>query len=149
MTTPGVPVSPGFPPLERPARDAIGAARSRIETLTRGAFPFPVKALSDEERAEALKDAADSSCQLCGGIHPAPNTPACPRVATFECNPDGKIVRGTFWPSGATESVVKTDAEGKVVSAVHTVRSEWDTSRVVFIADVAEEDNGDDGVHPA
>lgn len=141
MTIPGVPVSPGFPPLEHPAQDAIHAARSRLDTLTRGKFPFPVKELTGEEKEEALKEAAQSSCQLCGGIHPSPNTPACPRIATFECNPDGKIVRGTFWPSGVTESVVKTDAEGNVLSVVHTTRSDWDTSRVVFIEDVADKES--------
>jgi hypothetical protein len=149
MTNPGVPASPGFPALDPVAQQAIHMARSRLDVLTRGKLPFPVKTLSDEEKAEALKSAKDDACYLCGALHAAPNTPACPRVATFRCNPDGRITEGTFWPDGATETVTKLDGQGNVVSVTHRVRSDWDTSRVSFVADLAEEDDGADGAHPS
>ncbi len=151
MTTPGVPVSPGLPLLEGPARDAIHAARSRMEALTRGSLPFPVKDLSEKEKEEALKGAADATCQLCGGIHPAPNTPACPRIATFKLNGDGKLTEGSFWPDGGHESVVETDGDGNVRSVVYRTRSEWPTDRVVFPSELAEEgeEAGEGGAHPA
>ncbi len=148
MTTPGVPVSPGLPLLESPARDAIHAARSRMEALTRGSLPFPVKDLSSEEKEEALKGAAESTCQLCGGIHPAPNTPACPRIATFKLNGDGTLVEGSFWPEGGVETVTEI-RDGKVVSEVRRTRREWNTDRVVFAADLAEEEDGEGGAHPS
>ncbi len=149
MTVPGVPVSPGLPLLEGPARDAIGAARSRVETLTRAQFPFPVKTLSEDEKAEALKDAATAACRFCSAIHPGASTAACPRLATFKLNGDFDVVEGSFWPSGATETVVVTDGDGKVLSVTQTSRSDWDTARVVFAADLAEEEDGGDGAHPA
>ena len=80
---------------------------------------------------------------MCGGVHPAPNTPACPRLATFKLNPDGRIVEGTFWPDGAAESVISMDAEGNVVSVTHRVRSDWDTTRIVHAADLAEEEDSE------
>ena len=68
MTNPGVPASPGFPALDHTAQQAIHMAQSRLEALTRGKLPFPVKKLSDEEKAEALKSAKDEICLLCGGL---------------------------------------------------------------------------------
>jgi hypothetical protein len=138
-----------MPLLEGPARDAIGMARSRVEALTRAQFPFPVKALSEEEKAGALRDAATAACRFCSAIHPGASTAACPRLATFELNGDFDVIKGSFWPSGATETVVTTDGSGKVLSVTQTSRNDWDTTRVVFADDLAEEEEaGDDGVHP-
>src|SRR5580693_6148014 len=114
MTNPGVPTSPGFPALDPVAQQAIRMAQSRLDVLTRGNLPFPVKKLTDEEKAEALKTAKDEACLLCGAFHPAPNTPACPRVATFKLNGDGKLVEGSFWPDAATDSSVEMSRDGVV-----------------------------------
>jgi hypothetical protein len=138
-----------MPLLENPARDAIGMARSRVEALTRAQLPFPVKALSEEEKAGALRDAATAACRFCAALHPGASTAACPRLATFKLNGDLDVTEGSFWPSGATETVVTTNAEGNVLSVTQTSRSDWDLSRVVFADDLAEEEEaGDDGVHP-
>ena len=141
MTHPGVPVSPGFPGLEGPAQQAIRMAQDRLGVLTRARFPLPVKTLTEDEKAEALKSAKDDICLLCGGLHPAPNTPACPRLATFECNPDGRITKGSFWPDGMEDSAVDLDAEGNVIGVHHEQHRGYDTSRIVFAADLAEEDD--------
>jgi hypothetical protein len=142
VTHPGVPVSPGHPALDYTAQQAIHAARSRVDALTRGQFPFPVKKLSEEEKEGALRSAKDDICLLCGGIHPAPNTPACPRLATFKCNPDGRITEGTFWPDGIQEETVKLNGKGEVVSTTVRRSSNWDTSRTVFASELAEEEDG-------
>jgi hypothetical protein len=117
----------------------------RLDVLTQGRFPFPVKNLSEEEKAEALKTAKDDTCYLCGALHTAPNTPACPRVMTFECNPDGRIIKGSFWPEGVSDEEITLDAEGGVVSVTVRRRREWSTDRVVFAADLAEDENSDEG----
>lgn len=147
MTTPGVPASPGFPPLEHAAQAALHAAQQRLDAFTgrRPAFPMP-----REEREEALKDAAQTACLFCSSFHPGASTPACPRLATFELNGDGKVVKGSFWPDGATESAIETDGEGKVRAITHHRSSSWDTSRVVAVADMAEDEpEGEDGgTHP-
>jgi hypothetical protein len=151
VTIPGVPVSPGIPPLEHAARDAIHAARSRVDALTRGNLPFPVRELSGEEKEAALRDAATQACKFCSALHPGASTAACPRLATFKLNGDGDVTEGSFWPEGAVETVTEI-RDGRVVSEVHRTRSEWDTSRVVFVQDVAEEEpgeGGEDGAHPA
>jgi len=144
VTNPGVPASPGFPALDHTAQQAIHMAQSRLEALTRGKLPFPVKKLSDEEKEEALKSAKDEACMLCGAFHAAPNTPACPRVATFELNGDGRLVKGTFWPDGMTDSAVDLDKDGNVVGVHVEQHRGWDTSRVVFISDVADDEQGED-----
>ena len=152
MTNPGVPASPGFPSLDPVAQQAIRTAQSRLEVLTRGNLPFPVRQLSDEEKAEALKSANDDICRLCGGFHAAPNTPACPRVASFELNGDDKLVKGTFWPDGMTDSAVDLDAEGNVVGVHHETHRGWPVDRVVLAADLAEQDGEGEaasGLHPA
>ena len=150
MTNPGVPASPGFPSLDPVAQQAIRTAQSRLEVLTRGNLPFPVKQLSDEEKAEALKSANDEACQLCGAFHAAPNTPACPRVATFKCNPDGRIIEGSFWPD-ASESAMDLDKDGEVIGVHVEQHHGWNTDRVLFVSDVAETGEGEaaSGLHPA
>jgi hypothetical protein len=137
MTYPGVPTSPGFPPLEGVGQQAIRMAQDRLGVLTRGQFPLPVKKLSDEEKTEALKSAKDDLCLLCGGLHAAPNTPACPRLATFECNLDGRVTKGTFWPD-ASDSAIDLDAEGKVIGVHHEIHRGWDASRVVLLEEITE-----------
>ena len=142
MTHPGVPVSPGIPPLEGAARDALRMAQDRLGALT-GPPAFPV--LPKKEREEALKDAATAACDFCASFHPGASTAACPRLATFKLNGDGKVTEGSFWPSGVTDSAIQTDGDGAVVSVVHKVASQWDVSQVVRVADVAEEDGEGEG----
>lgn len=136
MTTPGVPVSPGFPPLEHAARQALRDAQDCLGVLAgRPVFPLVPK----QEREEALENAKDTACAYCGGWHEGASTPACPRLATFELNGDGKVVKGTFWPDGAEDWAVELDGEGKVRALTFHRSSSWDTSRVVRVADMAEE----------
>lgn len=144
MTYPGVPTSPGFPALDPVAQQAIRMAQDRLGVMTRGRFPLPVKTLSSEEKEDALKSAKDDICILCGGLHPAPNTPACPRLATFECNPDGRIVKGTFWPDGISDSAVDLDKDLNIIGVHYETHHGYDTSRIVFAADLAEEDDRED-----
>ena len=146
MTHPGVPVSPGFPGLEGPAQQAIRMAQDRLGVLTRSRFPLPVKTLSEDEKAEALKSAKDDICLLCGGLHAAPNTPACPRVAAFELNGDGRLVKGSFWPD-ASDSAVDIDKDGEIIGVHHEIHRGWDVSCVVMAADLAEQEEEADGAH--
>lgn len=143
MTAPGVPASPGFPPLEHAAQAALHAAQQRLDAFTgrRPAFPMP-----REEREEALKDAAQSACLFCASWHPGASTPACPRLATFELNGDGKVVKGSFWPDKTSEAAIETNAEGKVVAVTWHEHRGWDDSKVVPVADIAEDEpEGEDG----
>jgi hypothetical protein len=118
-----LPLQPGGgartgPMLEQAAQDAIAAARAQPRQLRppEGYEAFP---LSPAEKAEADKAGAqhDPVCGLCGGYHYAPSTAACPRLASFELDGDGKLKSGTFWPGG-----------------------KWAKGRVVFKADALEED---------
>lgn len=145
MTTPGVPVSPGLPPLERTAQSAIAAARSRLDVFTGKAPQFPK--LSEEERKEALEKAKqEGTCTFCGGIHHAPSTPACPRLATFKLNGDGKVIEGTFWPDGVRDTTIEMNAKGEVVTIIDRTHDDWDVSKVLAVADAAEEEEkADDG----
>lgn len=148
MTTPGVPTSPGFPPLEGPARDALRMARERLEAFPGRRPRFPP--MPREEREEALKDAAQTACLFCSSFHPGASTPACPRLATFELNGDGKVIKGSFWPDKTSEAAIETNAEGKVVAVTWHEHRGWDDSKVVPVADVAEDEpeGEDDGAHP-
>jgi hypothetical protein len=146
VTTPGVPVSPGLPPLENAAQAALRAAQDRLAGFTgRPAFP-PVPA---KEREEALKDAAQTSCRFCGAWHEGASSPACPRIAKCKMNGDGMITEVEFWPDGIVTSAIETDGDGKVRAVTHHRTDNWDTSRVVRVQDAAEEDTEDetDGVH--
>lgn len=144
MTHPGVPVSPGFPPFEGPARDAVRAARGRIGAIA-GERPYLPPMMGREEREEALQDAKRTACLFCASWHPGASTPACPRLATFKLNGDGTITGGSFWPSGVSETAVETDGDGKVIMVISKTASQWDTSSVVAVADVAEEETEDAG----
>ncbi len=99
-----------MPPFEPLARSAIDAARARAGIGNPYAVPAAHAILSEEERAAAQKAAEDEAkvCTLCGGIHPLPGKPACPRLATFEIDGDGRVTKGTFFEGTAW-------AEGKVV----------------------------------
>ena len=109
----------GLPPFDHAAASAIGAIRGQGSPWVRTMPPPPLTA---GERAEA-QQAADAACTLCAGIHPLPATPACPRVATFRLDGDGKLVEGTFWGPDTN----------------------WWEGRVVFVADVHEDGDGDGG----
>lgn len=109
------------PLLEGPAAQAIRDARDRVYG-GRPRFPVPVRTLTEQERA-AAHEVKDKGCRLCGGIHPLPNTPACPRVAEYKATSDGTtIIEAKFWQDG-----------------------EWDSSRVLFLVDAAEEPAGSQG----
>jgi hypothetical protein len=142
MTHPGVgvPTSPGVPPFEHAAQQAIAAARSRVEAFTR-----PRPPLTPQEREDALKAAEDGgTCRFCASFHPGASTPACPRLATFELNGDGTVIRGSFWPEGVTDAAVELDGEGNVRAVTFHQHSEFDTSQIVRAADAAEVDGGED-----
>lgn len=135
MTNPGVPVSPGIPPLERPALDALRAAQERLAGFSRPPFPMP-----REEREEALEAAKDTACRWCAAFHPGADGPACPRIAECKMNADGTILEVKFWPHEMTTSAVETDADGKVRAVTHHSTSGWDAGRALRVQDAAEED---------
>lgn len=88
MTTPG---GRGLPPLEHVAQDVLAAARQQ----PRQRFVPP---LTESEKAEAGKvEQARAYCTLCGAVHALPSTAACPRLASFELDGDGKVRAGTFF----------------------------------------------------
>jgi len=133
----GVPTSPGIPPFEHAAQQAIAAARSRVEAFTR---PRPI--LTPEEREDALKRAEKGeTCLFCGGFHHGASTPACPRLATFELNGDGAVIKGSFWPEGVSDAAVELDGEGAVRAVTFHRHDEWNTEKVVSVADAAEDDD--------
>lgn len=122
MTTPAIPGSHGTPPL-------AGAAAAAIAQATRAAHPPLIpdvvrQALSAADR-QAAAQAIDEgkACGLCGAIHFLPGTPACPRLASFTLDRDGKLTAGTFWAAG-----------------------QWPADQVVFPADAA--DTPEDGEVP-
>lgn len=122
MTTPGVPsAARGQPPLEQVAADTIQALRGTQRRFPPGYEPHPLTAV---ERKEADKVAADRIpvCGLCGGHHYAPSTAACPRLASFELDAEGKLRAGTFW-------------KGR----------KWAKGTVVFKADALEDEEAGDG----
>ena len=111
----------GQPAFDQTAQDAIAAARGQPRHWT----PPPgyeAAPLNPQEAAEAQKIQAerDNACGLCGGYHFMPGTAACPRLASFELNGDGTLIRGTYWPG-----------------------DKWAKGRVVFKADTMEDE--DDG----
>ena len=125
MTHPGVgvPTSPGIPTFEHVAQQAIHAARARVEAFTR-----PRPPLTPEEREDALKRADEGeTCRFCAGFHHGASTPACPRLATFELNGDGAVIKGSFWPEGVSDAAVELDGEGAVRAVTFHKHDEWDT----------------------
>jgi hypothetical protein len=94
VTFPGggaMPMGGSRPPFEDEAARVLAAAR-------RATVPQrPV--LTQREKTEAQEAARQQRhCALCGGIHAMPSTAACPRLASFELDGDGKVRAGTFWP---------------------------------------------------
>lgn len=98
-------------PLDLLSADAIRQAQQALYPPT-----APRPTLNDQEKRDAGELVrSGGSCLFCAGIHVGASTPACPRLASGKLNGDGAVVEFSFWPDG-----------------------QWDTSRVVFVADVAE-----------
>lgn len=98
------------PPFDPAAASTLGAVRQRLA----GERPHPAQPpLTEAERTEAQKA---GHCQFCAGIHAGMSTPACPRLATFKLDGDGKVMEGSFWPG-----------------------TDWAPGRVIFAEDAAEE----------
>ncbi len=122
---PGAPGSGrGAPMFEETAQAAIAATRPRTQPWPPHAMmseiPDGPSPLTEKERAEAEK--AKVVCEFCLGYHALPNSAGCPRLASFELDGDGRVKSGTFF-------------EG----------TKWAKGRVVFVEDVHEEGDGDDG----
>jgi hypothetical protein len=104
----------GRPPLDSAASATLASVRARMG----GQRPFPqppAKALTPEERAEAVAAiGAGGGCGCCGGIHAAEEW-GCPRLAWFRRDADGRLAEGVFFADG-----------------------QWDARRVIF-ADPADE----------
>lgn len=110
----------GVPPLELAASSVI---RDVQRVVTHPAMPAtPVTPLDKEQRHEAYDIVKKGlSCVFCAGIHAGASTPACPRLASGKVNGDGTVVEFTFWRHG-----------------------QWDTSRVIFVADLEDEPPDDE-----
>jgi len=104
-------------PLDAAARAVVGRAKE-----VAGIVPArpPLTDQDKRDAREAIK--GGQICVLCGGLHVCPSTLACPRVASGKLNGDGAVIEVTFWAMG-----------------------QWDTSRVLFAADV--EDDLDESEH--
>ena len=107
------------PAFEQLAQEVIAGVRPQPRYLPPELPPVPLTAA---ERAEAEKAERKAQvCSFCLGFHALPNSPGCPRLASFEVDGDGKVKAGTFF-------------EGKG----------WAKGRVVFFEDT-KEDDADDG----
>lgn len=107
----------GRPTFDQQAHLSLGAIRERLDPrmLTRP----PEARLTATEQAQAQQA---QHCQYCAGIHAGISTPACPRLASFELDGDGKVKAGTFWPG-----------------------TDWAHGRVVFAEDAHEDPEEGDG----
>ena len=106
--------SAGQPLFEDAAAATIAAARGERR---RPAVPV----LTAEEKAEAAKVGQKNLyCSLCGGAHALPSTTACPRLASFDLDGEGRLKAGTFWPG-----------------------RRWAKGRVAFIEDLHEKEDAD------
>jgi hypothetical protein len=86
--------------------------------------PIPPRPLTKDEKKEATAAAKEIVCIFCAGIHAGPSSPACPRLASGKLNGDGNLTEFTYWAD-----------------------KDWEDSRVnrvVFLEDVAEEDEDDE-----
>ena len=90
----------GAPPLEHIAQEVLGEVAGR--------------------QADKLAE-AKNLCSFCLGLHPLPNSPGCPRLASFELDGDGKVKAGTFFPG-----------------------QKWSKGRVVLFEDTKEDDDDAD-----
>ena len=107
------------PMLEEAAQQSIAAARQQAPRLVRPPEYEPA-ILSAEDAPRRPTKSQLVVCGLCACYHHAPSTAACPRLASFELDGDGKLKSGTFWP-------------GK----------KWADGRVVFHEDTKEKDDSD------
>ena len=116
------------------ASEVIASARQRISppqpVIPAALMPKAERPeLTDKDRRELSEAiAAGAMCRCCAGVH-AGTELACPRLAAFELDGDGKVRAGAFWPDG-----------------------QWDTSRVVFAEEasapeVPPEAGSDDSPH--
>lgn len=109
MTRPGTPADVIAGTLARLAATGVPVAGVPAQ-LPASLFPKPERPkLTDADR-RALGEAITSGslCRCCAGVH-AGGELACPRLATFELDRDGRLTAGGYWPDGG-----------------------WDASRVVF-----------------
>jgi len=101
MTRPQGPHLP-YDVVTRRAHDLIEETRRRVQppqpvipaTLT------PPAPLSNEEKnilEEAVRTGA--LCRCCNGIHAGAEL-ACPRLASFQVDRDGRLTGGEYWPEG-------------------------------------------------
>lgn len=105
-------------PLEQLAGAVIQQTHGR---LTPGPPPAPRPALTAEERRDAAELIKRGDvCRFCAGLHVGASGPACPRLAAGKLNGDGAVTEFTYWRDG-----------------------EWDTSRLVFAADLDDDDDGE------
>lgn len=120
MTFPGAPGSRGPNPFDFAAAEAARAVQARL-AAPRHPYPPP---LSEAEQEQAQKAASDAAkvCRYCIGIHDQPNTPGCPRLASFKLDGDGKVTEGTYWPG-----------------------TDWAQGRVIFTEDAHEQQEDGDG----
>ena len=111
---------PDGSPGRHAASATLGAARATAGTSrTNGPrFARQPRRLGAELRQQIADQFTEFAyCQLCGGIHAGLSLPGCPRIATFELDPDGKLRTATYWQD-----------------------SEWDASGVYFTSDVETDD---------
>ena len=109
---------PDSQPGRHAASATLSASRARNEPATPSRaprFPRQGRTLSPDRAADVLKEFTEGNfCTLCGGIHAGLSMPACPRVASFELDPDGKLKAATFWPDGeydASGTYLASDVE--------------------------------------
>ena len=153
----------GLPLPDQPtARPELGSQTGRARILAE-----EVKELGDAIDAGDITEIADACAdvvyaavgtavtygipfdEVFRAVHKSNMTKLIPPVLV---NGDGKIVKGSFWPDGMADSAVDLDAEGRVLGVHHEEHRSWDTSRVVFAAELAEEDGEGEaasGLHPA
>lgn len=111
---------PDSQPGRHAASATLGASRARLDPATSRVprFPRERRKLSPERAQQVTEQfAAGDFCVYCLGIHAGLSLPGCPRIATFELDPDGKLRAATYWQD-----------------------SEWDASGVYFTSDVETDD---------
>ena len=115
---------PGYVPRRYSAAEIIENARQRtMLSHPVRSLPQPSRPVLTDADRRALSEAiaAGSLCRCCAGVH-AGGELACPRLAVFEVDADGRLKGGSYWPDGA-----------------------YDTSRIIF-AEEATARGGTDGL---
>jgi hypothetical protein len=94
--------SQGPPPFENAAQEVLQAAQGHQRRYAPPAIPLTAgeKAIAGSVteakcRQCGLVHRADLCC-LCGCVHALPGTPSCPRLASFELDPEGRVRSGTL-----------------------------------------------------